>query len=137
MFFWVRDWMDLHTTKPSGSGMGREVGQVSLNNRIDYISLSLTQKLPSDFALFTQKDFIAFHYKTFLLVMTLVPSRNKALWLFLDFSSRDCCMLSMTHKREKKGRSWFVIEKASIFFPLDTYAMPLVKNIINGLEIKT
>lgn len=70
--------MGLHTTSPSSSVMGRKVAQVSVNNRIDYISLSLAQKLPSDFSLFTQKDFITSHYKTFLSVMTLVPSRNKA-----------------------------------------------------------
>lgn len=64
--------MGLPTTKASGSAVGREEAQVPVNNRIDCISLSLTKKLPSDFALFTQKDFITFHYKTYLLVMTLV-----------------------------------------------------------------
>lgn len=52
-FFWLNGWMGFHRTKPSGSAMGREGSQVSVNNRIDYISLPLTQKLPSDFALFT------------------------------------------------------------------------------------
>lgn len=124
ILFWMRDWIGLCTTKASGFAMGKKAAQVSVNNKIDCISFSLTQKLPSDFALHTQKDFISSHYKTFLLVMTFMPPRNKAPWLSLDFISRDCCMLSMAHKRKNKNEKQVILflikwKIFHVFYPRD------------------
>lgn len=85
--------------------------QVSVNKRIDCISLSLTQKPPSDCFVHSE-EFHRFPLQNVLLAMTSVLSRNKETMTIFRFHFQGLLhALSIAHEKTKHKQTKKQIQK--------------------------